>query len=402
MLIPNPQHMQDEIDFEIVNTYLQQSRMAVYSAFLLVLFLAVSFYHIAPTKNILIWVWLVFSVDAYIVYTSIQFSKELPKYQISFFRNRQYFLHILAGFAWGSAFFFLLDAKHPQPEDYRVAAVLGIIIAFSASSMSASVRGLVGFVCSISFLTALHFLSNFEYFRWWFFGLIGLVSSCLFFGWMTNKYILGQIEHRLLNATYIEELRALNDKVEKTNQDFIKRNVELQDMQKQLQILATFDELTGLHNRRYILERMEEKLPEIRRHQLDCCLVVMDVDHFKNVNDVYGHSAGDEVLRTLAQILTRELRQGDIFARYGGEEFLIMLPMTELASAEALVERLRQAIQQQTFMFEGEVVSVTASFGLTQHAVHDTVDKVIDRADKALYQAKLSGRNRTVIIPRPL
>lgn len=106
MLIPNPQHMQDEIDFEIVNTYLQQSRMAVYSAFLLVLFLAVSFYHIAPTKNILIWVWLVFSVDAYIVYTSIQFSKELPKYQISFFRNRQYFLHILAGFAWGSAFFF--------------------------------------------------------------------------------------------------------------------------------------------------------------------------------------------------------------------------------------------------------------------------------------------------------
>jgi len=401
MLIANNHNMQDEIDFEVVNTYLQQSRMGVYSAFLLVFFLAFSFYQIAETRNILIWVLIVLSVDAYTLYTSFQFKRDLPAYQISFFRNRQYFLHILAGFAWGSAFLFLLDAKHPQPDDYRVAAVVGIVIAFSASSMSASVRGLVGFVCSISFLTALHFLSNFEYFRWWFFGLIGLVTSCLFFGWMTNKYILGQIEHRLLNATYIDELRALNDKVEKTNQDFIKRNVELQDVQKQLQILASFDELTGLHNRRYILERMEEKLPEIRRHQLDCCLVVMDVDHFKNVNDVYGHIAGDEVLRTLAQILRRELRQGDIFARYGGEEFLIMLPMTELASAEALVERLRKAIEKQTYMFEDEIISVTSSFGITQHALHDTVDKVIDRADKALYQAKLTGRNRIVIIPKP-
>ena len=185
--------MQDEIDFEVVHTYLQQSRISVYSAFLLVLYLAISFHHIADTKNIILWVMAVFVVDAYIVYTSFQFKRDLPTYQISFFRNRQHFLHILAGLAWGSAFVLLLDAKHPQPADFRVAAVIGIVIAFSASTMSASVRGLIGFVSSISFLTAIYFLSNFEYFAWWFFGLIGLVCSCLFFGWMTNKYILGQI-----------------------------------------------------------------------------------------------------------------------------------------------------------------------------------------------------------------
>ena len=401
MSISNRQNMQDAIDFEMVNTYLQQSRISVYSAFLLVMFLASSYYHIANTKNIIIWVLTITAIDAYIVYTSFQFKRDLSIYQISFFRNRLHFLLILCGLAWGSAFVFLLDAHHPQPTDYRVAAVIGVVIAFSASTLSASVRGLVGFVISVSFLAALYFLSNFEYFRWWFFGLIGLVGACLFFGWMTNKYILGQIENRLLNVSYVDELRMLSDKIETTNQDFAKRNIEMQDMQKRLQLLASNDELTGLHNRRYILERIEEKLPEIRRHQLNFCVMMMDVDHFKNVNDEFGHAAGDDVLRTTANILTRELRQGDIVARYGGEEFLMLLPMTELVSAEALVERLREAIEKQTYTFEGTLISVTASFGITQHLLEDTADKMIDRADKALYQAKLAGRNCVKVIAKP-
>ncbi|MFM9834880.1 MAG: GGDEF domain-containing protein [Methylophilaceae bacterium] len=394
----NQQDMQDAIDFEMVNTYLEQSRISVYSAFLLVIYLAASFYHIAETKNIFLWVLAVFSVDAYIVYSSFQFKNALPSYQISFFRKRQHFLHILAGLAWGSAFMFLLDAKHPLPTDFRLAAVIGVVIAFSASTMSASVRGMVGFVAAVSFLSAIHFLSNFDYFQWWFFALIGLAASCLFFGWMSNKYILGLVESRLLNQTYIDELRTLNDKIEANNQDFIKRNVELQDMQKRLQQLASHDELTGLYNRRFVLERIEEKLPQIRRHQLNFCLMMMDVDHFKNVNDEFGHAAGDDVLRTTAEILTRELRQDDIVARYGGEEFLMLLPMTELSSAELLVERLRSTIEMQSFTFEGARISVTASFGLTQYSREDTADKMIDRADKALYQAKLAGRNCVKVI----
>ena len=127
----------------------------------------------------------------------------------------------------------------------------------------------------------------------------------------------------------------------------------------------------------------------------------MDVDHFKSVNDEFGHVAGDDVLRTTGHILTRELRQGDIVARYGGEEFLMLLPMTELSSAEMLVERLRSTIEKQTYTFEGKRVSITASFGITQYAQQDTADRMIDRADKALYQAKLAGRNRVVSIAKP-
>ena len=194
-------------------------------------------------------------------------------------------------------------------------------------------------------------------------------------------------------------MRALHEKIEKTNEDFVKRNLELQDIQEQLKMLAAHDVLTGLFNRRYILERIEEKLPEIKRHQLDCCFVIMDIDYFKDVNDNYGHVAGDDVLKAVSQILVNGIRQGDIVARYGGEEFLIFLPMTELASAHVLVERLRIALEANTYYIEHEKVTVTASFGIAQHGVNDTADRTIARADKALYKAKEAGRNCIVLSP---
>lgn len=394
-------NLQDAIDFEVVSIYLRQSRIAVYCTLILTLYLALSFYQVTDMQNIMLWLAIVFSVNAYIVYTSFQFNESLPVYKISFFRNRQHFLHALGGVAWGLAFVFLLDSETPQSGDYRVAMVLGIVIAFAASTKAASLRGLVSYVMPIGILASVHFFSNFTYFAWWFFGLVGLVAVSLFFGWMTNKYILGQIESSVLNTGYIDELRALNTKIETTNQDFVKRNLELQDIQKQLQALAAHDALTGLYNRRYILERIEEKLPEIRRHQLDCCFVMLDVDYFKDVNDRFGHLAGDDVLKTVAHILAAGVRQGDIVARYGGEEFLIFLPMTELASAQVLVERLRLALEQHTHHLDGEDLTVTASFGIAQHGIQDSADKTIGFADKALYQAKVAGRNYVATAPSP-
>ena len=401
MQISNRLNMQDEFDFEVVNIYLKQARLAAYFAFALILYLVITFYQVVETKSIVIWALPISLIYAYGFYASLAYTKDLPSYQISFFINRQHFLDFLAGLAWGSALLLLLDAPHPTIYDSRLLAALGVVIAFAASIMSASLRGLTLFLAAISFLAALHLLSNFEYYQWWFFALIGIVIASLLFAKLNNKYILEDVENKLLNSGYIDELRTLNDKIETTNQDFIKRNVELQDMQKQLQLLAARDGLTGLYNRRHILERIEEKLPEISRHQLNFCLVMMDIDHFKNVNDEFGHGAGDEVLRTTAQILAQQLRQGDMVARYGGEEFLMLLPMTELSSATLLVERLRAGIEKQTYQFEGTTISVTASFGITQHAPQDSADKMIDRADKALYQAKLAGRNCVKVISKP-
>lgn len=392
-------NMQDAIDFELLSIYLSQSRIAVYCTLVLALFLAGSFYQVADAKSIVAWVIIVFSINFYTVYTSFQFDGNLPAYKISFFRKRQHLLHILSGFAWGSAFFVLVDASSLQSGDYRVAVVLAIIIAISSSSKAASLQGLVGFVMAISCFAGWYFFSHFSLYSWWLFGLLGLVCVSFIFGWMTNQYILSQVEHQLLNDEYVDELRALHDKAEKTNEDFIKRNLELQETQEQLRLLAAHDELTGLYNRRYILERIEEKLPEIRRHQLDCCFVVMDIDHFKDVNDSYGHVAGDDVLKAVSQVLVNGVRQGDIVARYGGEEFLIFLPMTELESAHVLVERLRAALEEHTHVIEHEKVVVTASFGIAQHAVNDSADRTIARADKALYQAKVASRNCIALSP---
>jgi diguanylate cyclase (GGDEF)-like protein len=208
---------------------------------------------------------------------------------------------------------------------------------------------------------------------------------------------LGQVESRLLNDDYVDQLRALQEKIEKTNEDFVKRNLELQNIQAQLEMLAAHDVLTGLYNRRYILERIEEKLPEIKRHHLDCCFVIMDIDYFKDINDHYGHIAGDDVLKAVSQLLSNGIRQGDIVARYGGEEFLIFLPMTELESAHILVERLRQTLEQFVHKIDNETVIVTASFGIAQHEVNDSADRTIARADKALYRAKEAGRNCIVL-----
>ncbi len=393
----NKLNLQDAIDFEMLNIYLQQSRITVYCTLLLAIYLAASFYQVADAKNIMIWVITMFAVNFYIVFTSFQFSYDMPVYKIRSFMQRQNFLHILNGLAWGMAFFILVDEHSVETGGYRVAVIIAIVVSISSSSKSASLKGMIGYVLAVSSMAAWYFITYFSIFSWWLFGTIGLVIVCIMFGWMTNKYILGQVENRLLNDGYVEELKALHEKIEKTNEDFVKRNLELQDIQAQLEMLAAHDVLTGLYNRRYILERIEEKLPEIKRHHLDCCFVIMDIDYFKDVNDHYGHVAGDDVLKVVSQMLVNGVRQGDIVARYGGEEFLIFLPMTELESAEVLVERLRLTLEQYQHKIDNETVTVTASFGIAQHEINDSADRTIARADKALYQAKESGRNRTAL-----
>ncbi len=387
--------IQERVRAELVGTYLTQSRVGVYCAAALVPYLGLSFYGHVGLHRIIVWMVMVLLVDAYIVYTSYQFKLGMEPKQVDFFKNRQQLLHMLVGIAWGLAFTMLLDAKIPTVDDYRVAVCISIVMAFSASTMSASLNGLLCFIVPVSILTLAYFIANFDRYAWWVFGLIGLVVSCAYFAWMTHRYIVGQIENRYLNIDYTKDLEQLNKKIEETNFNLLVRNQELLDLQARLEELATHDELTGLYSRRYIIQRLRGTLPQAKRHHLSCCLAMMDVDFFKKVNDTYGHAAGDDVLRTVGFLITNELRQGDIVARYGGEEFLILLPMTDIHAAQYLVERLRQLIEDQKFMFEGKVVSVTASFGITAMAPHDNAEQMIERADKALFQAKNAGRNRS-------
>ena len=158
--------------------------------------------------------------------------------------------------------------------------------------------------------------------------------------------------------------------------------------------MTIVDGLTGVNNKRFLLETLEREIPRARRHQRPLTLIMMDIDHFKNINDTYGHLAGDYVLKEQAQLVKSRLRPDDVLGRYGGEEFAVILPETDLQGGVAIAEELRQMIQEHNFVFEQERIQVTMSMGLSQ--LHDGWDvlQFIKQADERLYAAKREGRNR--------
>lgn len=172
--------------------------------------------------------------------------------------------------------------------------------------------------------------------------------------------------------------------------------LRLTDLNHELQNLSFSDPLTGIHNRRFFTEVLSRNLAMVRRGQQDFVLVVIDVDHFKRVNDLHGHNVGDEVLKTIAQRLSYTLRDTDIIARYGGEEFVILLPGIGIDPARHVAERIRNSVSE-TALPELSW-AMTISIGLTQAIANDSVETVFKRADQALYQAKQEGRNRVVSV----
>lgn len=163
--------------------------------------------------------------------------------------------------------------------------------------------------------------------------------------------------------------------------------------------MAITDELTGLRNRRYIGQRLREELGRSQRHGRRCSCIILDIDHFKRVNDSHGHAAGDAVLRGVAAAAQGALRESDLLGRWGGEEFLAVLPETDLIGAQIIAERLRQGIEEMRVIHGGTVFTATASLGVADALPgHDPeardAEQLVARADEALYRAKAAGRNR--------
>ena len=177
---------------------------------------------------------------------------------------------------------------------------------------------------------------------------------------------------------------------------------ERQQAQAQLLELATTDSLTGLRNRRYFMHRAGEEFERARRYRLPLALLMLDADHFKAINDRYGHPIGDQVLQALARRGQELLRDVDLFARIGGEEFAILLPQTDLDAARVVAERLRQRVASTPIATDQGPLTLTISLGLTGFdATVIDFDTLLRRADAALYRAKQNGRNRTEVLPEP-
>jgi len=191
----------------------------------------------------------------------------------------------------------------------------------------------------------------------------------------------------LQNNAYVETLQA--------------NYVKFEQLYEQVEQLSLTDTLTGLRNRRYLQNNIYHMIHLAIRHHVPISFAMIDIDHFKNVNDTYGHAAGDFILKELAQIITKDFRKSDIIVRYGGEEFLMILFDTGFESSKEVMESVRRSVENYAFTFRGQVIPITISVGIS---VTDTfgsketdIGTKIAEADKAMYQAKEGGRNRVCI-----
>lgn len=170
----------------------------------------------------------------------------------------------------------------------------------------------------------------------------------------------------------------------------------MQRLSRKFEQQAKQDQLTKLPNRRGMLESLKYEYHRSQRSQRPMTLLLVDVDHFKLINDSHGHDIGDRVLQQLAEVLSNSMRKQDIAARWGGEEFLIMLPETNQLEAATLAERLRQAVAAYPFTTDDSTIRVCISGGLCEVQLEGSIERAISLADKRLYQAKDAGRNRII------
>jgi diguanylate cyclase (GGDEF)-like protein len=204
----------------------------------------------------------------------------------------------------------------------------------------------------------------------------------------------------LVNNTIMELAQLVADSERRAADDRNRLEQLVEVRTRELQVLASTDELTGILNRRRILEVAAEECQRVARYPETLCFAMFDIDHFKLINDRFGHSVGDRALRLVAAAARSQLRLQDRMGRYGGEEFLIVFPETSLEGAERVTERVRAAIEALGLDEGSHRATLTVSAGVAEVARGESLDDVLRRVDAAMYLAKASGRNQVVRVPK--
>ncbi|MCS6874116.1 MAG: GGDEF domain-containing protein [Pyrinomonadaceae bacterium] len=179
------------------------------------------------------------------------------------------------------------------------------------------------------------------------------------------------------------------------NKVTVKTILDIRQIEK-LKMESITDPLTGIFNRRYLFRRLDEEVRKVKRYSSALSLVLFDIDHFKEVNDKYGHLVGDKVLVEVCRVIQENVRRTDFVARYGGEEICVLMPNTKLAKAKSVAERIRGKIEQSQIGIGGSSLNVTLSAGVASFSESDSIEDLIRKADANLYRAKEAGRNRVV------
>ena len=203
---------------------------------------------------------------------------------------------------------------------------------------------------------------------------------------------LGAYEYLPKNRINLESVsRVINNTLERARL----RN-DVKKAQAKMAEMSTVDELTKLHNRRYFIEALEGEFERASRYEIEMALIMMDMDHFKGINDTYGHPAGDMVLSEIGRILKEHVRRNDITCRYGGEEFAVILPNASRDNIYAAYDRFREMVSEHLFEYESNQFHITVSIGIAFSNNAESANDLLSQADQALYQAKDTGRNKTV------
>jgi diguanylate cyclase (GGDEF)-like protein len=219
-----------------------------------------------------------------------------------------------------------------------------------------------------------------------------LVIGAHYLQWSDISLLRSEALHWLVLLLTLPAYVILTARVQRLHGALHKAGLRIRDIEEH----ARRDPLTGCYNRRYLVAALEEQKRLADIHGTPLCLAVLDLDHFKKINDEVGHLAGDEVLRTFAKVATNSIRSSDVFGRYGGEEFLIVLPETSLLAALNTAERIREQVEHHEW--SGALSGmVTVSIGLTQYIAGESVLDLFSRTDTAMYLAKRGGRNQVVV-----
>lgn len=214
-----------------------------------------------------------------------------------------------------------------------------------------------------------------------------------------QEYIALLLIITIFFGVLLKEIKDSNKKLEELNKTLEKRVEEktesLLQVNEKLNQLASKDSLTNIFNRRMLEEFINQEIIKSKRYKYNLSLIMIDIDHFKDVNDRFGHQTGDEVLVKLAEIISLNIRKADIFGRWGGEEFIVLLPETNLDEAYIVAENIRQKVQEYAF---DKVGTKTVSLGISEFRQNEDILELIKRADDAMYEAKRTGRNKVMTI----
>lgn len=304
-----------------------------------------------------------------------------PKEKLRYWHNLQTCWSGLEGMCWGAAaIFFHFSGSTGLFNDLIVLTVIIAVVCLSIFALAPSYQAFISFNSGA-------LLTPVAYYFW----MGDIVHTPFIIGILTlllASAILGQVSNRDL----VEGVRRLV-LIQRISKQLEYRNRQLDDLNRQVNAVAIHDQLTGLYNRHFIVDQLERQFETFVRYGNACSIVMVDIDYFKQVNDRYGHAVGDSVLVALSRLMENMVRHGDLIGRYGGEEFLLILPMTDIAAASQLAQRIRTGLAAEPLIDQPVMLVVTASFGVAQIRSGETIDDWLVRVDRAMYRAKESGRD---------